>query len=304
MRFIELNNQVKMPILGLGTWKSEAAEVYSAIRWGLKLGYTHFDCAAIYHNEEAVGQALTDAMREDGIKREDLFVTSKLWNNSHKKEDVFEAFNETLKRLRLDYLDLYLIHWPVAQKKASLMPLSNDDMVALEDVPLDETWRALEELYDQGKVRAIGVSNFGIKRLEALMGKADINPMVNQVERHPYLPQTELLEFCRNNMIALTAYAPLGSGHADLLNDSVINKVAVKNKITAAEVLLAWNMAHGVAVIPKAIEEKHLKENIQSLNVTLDEEDMHDLDSIEKRERFLKGDVFAIGPYAGTDIFA
>lgn len=303
MRYIELNNETKMPVLGLGTWKSEPSQVYSAVRWGLKLGYTHFDCAAVYNNEEAVGQAFSDAMREDGLRREDIFVTSKLWNNMHKKEDVRPAFEETLKRLGLDYLDLYLVHWPVAQKKEAVMPLKDDDMLSLDEAPLFETWEAMEELYNAGLCKAIGVSNFGEKRLTELMMTAQVNPMVNQVECHPYLPQNELIDFCKKNMIALTAYAPLGSGNSVLLEDETVRQIAQKNNATPAQVLLAWNMQRGVAVIPKAVNEQHLQENIAALNVSLDEHDMEMLSELNKHERFLTADVFEIGAYKGADIF-
>lgn len=165
MRFIKLNNETEMPIIGLGTWKSEPSEAYAAVRWALKLGYTHFDCAAIYNNEEAVGQAFADAMAEDGLKREDIFVTSKLWNNAHRAEDVAPALQEMLTRLKLEYLDLFLMHWPVAQKKEALMPLTADDMLPLSEAPIADTWQAMEELYKEGKAKAIGVSNFGEKSL-------------------------------------------------------------------------------------------------------------------------------------------
>lgn len=303
MRYIELNNDTKMPILGLGTWKSEPSEVYSAIRWALKLGYTHFDCASVYNNEDAIGQAFQDAMKEDDLKREDIFVTSKLWNNAHKKEDVAPALEETLDRLKLQYLDLYLIHWPVAQRKESVMPLSDNDMLPLSEVPLSETWGAMEVLYNSGKVKAIGVSNFGEKSLTELMMIAEINPMVNQVECHPYLPQNELVDFCHKNMIAVTAYAPLGSGSSIMLEDEVVVKIAEKNKATPAQVLLAYNMERGIAVIPKAVNEAHLRENLASLHVTLDEEDMEELSKIDKNERFLTGDVFEIGSYRNTNVF-
>ena len=304
MRFIKLNNETEMPIIGLGTWKSEPSEAYAAVRWALKLGYTHFDCAAIYNNEEAVGQAFADAMAEDGLKREDIFVTSKLWNNAHRAEDVAPALQEMLTRLKLEYLDLFLMHGPVAQKKEALMPLTADDMLPLSEAPIADTWQAMEELYKEGKAKAIGVSNFGEKSLTELAMTSEINPMVNQVESHPYLPQEELQAYCQKNMIALTAYSPLGSGSSVMLEDPVIDRIAEKNNATPAQILLAWNMQRGVAVIPKAVEEKHLRENLAALNVELDAGDMAAIASIGKNERFLTADVFEIGPYQGMDIFA
>ena len=303
MRFVKLNNDVMMPIMGLGTWKSEPAEVYSAIRWALKLGYLHFDCAPIYGNEDVLGQALFDAMSEDGLKREEFFVTSKLWNNAHKYEDVLPALKDTLHKLKLDYLDLYLIHWPVAQKKDALMPLTKDDMVPLSDVPIAETWEAMEDVYKQGLVKAIGVSNFGVKRLGELMEKAEINPMVNQVECHPYLQQNELLEFCKNNMIEMTAYSPIGSGIKNMLDDRVITEIAERLHVTNAQVMLAWNMAREVAVIPKSVKKEHLQENLGALNISLDADDMTKITTIDKNERFILSDVFEVGGVY-TDIFA
>jgi len=304
MQYLTLSNETKMPIIGLGTWKSAPADVYSAIRWGLKLGYSHFDCASIYNNEEAIGQALSDAQKEDGLKRENFFITSKLWNNAHRPEDVIPALKESLTKLQTPYLDLYLMHWPVAQKKDALMPLVAEDMLPLNEIPLAETWEAVTEAYEQGLVKAIGVSNFGIKTLTELMMTAKLNPMVNQYECHPYLPQQELTNWCHSNNIAVTAYAPLGSGTGVILNDPVIGEIAAKNNVSPAEICLAWNIARNVAVIPKATSEHHLKQNISASNVKLDEDDLKKLNTLNKNERFLNADVFKIGPYAGSDVFA
>lgn len=303
MKEVILSNEIKMPIMGLGTWKSRPQEVYNAVRWALKLGITHFDCAFIYGNEEEIGQALFDARVEDNIKREDLFIVSKLWNNMHLYDDVERAIDESLKKLKLDYLDLYLMHWPVAQKQESMIPAQVDDMLRLEDAPLSETWRGLEDVYRKGKCKAIGVSNFGVNKLKSLMEKAEINPMVNQVECHPYLKQNELLGFMRHNNIVMTAYSPIGGGKGELLADDTINKIARKNNITPAEVCLAWNIKRGVVVIPKSVNEVHIRENVRALNVEFDEEDMNEIEKIDVNKRFLKADVFKVGPYAEDDIF-
>ena len=304
MKYLKLNNDVEMPILGLGTWKSDKTQIYSAIRWALKLGYKHFDCASVYGNEEEIGMALKGAMNEDGVKRDEFFITSKLWNNMHRKENVREALEKSLKDLGLEYIDLYLMHWPVVQRKNAIMPLTEEDMVSLEEVPIIETWRAMEELYKEGKVRAIGVSNFGIKRLEELLRETDINPMVLQVERHPYLQQNELLEFCDKNMIKMVAYSPLGGDRREVLKDEVVLDIAKRNNISVAQVVLAWNMMNGVGVVPKSVNEVHLRENIGALNVELDERDMEELSKINKNERFISADVFKIGWYKDKDILA
>jgi len=304
MKSVVLSNEVKMPIIGLGTWKSNKNSVYTTIRWALKLGYNHIDTASIYNNEEEIGQALFDAMKEDNIKREDLFIVTKLWNNAHLKEDVKEAMDESLKKLRLDYVDLYLMHWPVAQKKESIMPLEDEDMLFISDAPIIDTWKEMEELYRLGKTKAIGVANFGVKRLEKLINEAEINPMVNQVESHPYLKQNELLEFLRNNNIVMTAYAPIGSGDKKIVEDKIIKEIAQKNNVSEYQVCLAWNINRGVVVIPKSENVEHLRENLGALNVMLDEGDMKKIDDIDIKERVLTADVFKIGPYKDEDIFA
>ena len=220
------------------------------------------------------------------------------------REDVKEAMNESLKKLRLDYVDLYLMHWPVAQKKESIMPLEDEDMLFISDAPIIDTWKEMEELYRLGKAKAIGVANFGVKRLEKLINEAEINPMVNQVESHPYLKQNELLEFLRNNNIVMTAYAPIGSGDKKIVEDKIIKEIAQKNNVSEYQVCLAWNINRGVVVIPKSENVEHLRENLGALNVMLDEGDMKKIDKIDKNERVLTADVFKIGPYKDEDIFA
>lgn len=312
MKYITLNTEQKMPVIGLGTWKSASGEVYQAIRWALKLGYTHFDCAQIYKNQEEIGAALHDAMAEDGIKREDLFITSKIWNDAHAPQDVIPAVKRILAELRLEYLDLLLMHWPVAQRKGTEVPQSAADVISLKEEPLELTWAEMEKAQRQGLAKAIGVSNFGPENLSLLLEKGEIAPAVNQVESHPYLQQTELLEFCRKNNIALTAYSPLGSSdraykaadEPSLLKDPTVQEVAERNNITPAQVLLGWQIERGVIVIPKSTREEHMRQNLAALSVELDAEDMKKIDAIVSKYRYITGQSFAYGDYTPETIFA
>ncbi|MGN1078668.1 MAG: aldo/keto reductase [Alphaproteobacteria bacterium] len=290
MKYVTLNTDYKMPVIGLGTWKSAEEKIYQAVRWAIKAGYQHVDCAAVYGNEETVGQALHDAVAEGDIERKNLFVTSKLWNTAHKPADVRPALEQSLKDLQTDYLDLYLIHWPIAED-----PLSGEAL----DIPQEETWAEMEKAQKDGLVRSIGVSNFTQTKLKDLMDKAEIMPAVNQVEIHPYLAQNDLVEFCRTNQIVVTAYAPLGSGdrpdtmrEADepsLLADQVVADIAKKNSATPAQVLIAWGLARGLVEIPKSVQFDRIEENLGALNVTLDGDDMKRLNAIDKTFRFITG---------------
>ena len=308
MKYVKLNTGANIPAIGLGTWKSNNGEVYHAIRWALKLGYNHFDCADIYGNQEEIGQAFSDAFKEDNLKREDIFVTSKLWNNAHNPQDVLPALKQTLNELKLDYLDLWLIHWPVAQKKGTLVPTNDDDMISLQELPLSLTYKEMEKAQKDGLVKAIGVSNFGKNNLQHIIDECEIIPAVNQIELHPYLQQKELIEFCKKNMITITAYSPLGSGkhlnEPNVLEDKIIKEIAQKLNITPAQVILSWHINQEIAVIPKSVHESRLRENIAALNILLDNDDIKKISSLNKNHRYIDGKAFAYKDYIAEQIFA
>jgi methylglyoxal/glyoxal reductase len=257
-----LHNGVKMPWLGLGVWKAKAGEeVEQAVRWALEAGYRSIDTAAIYRNEEGVGKAL----KESGVSREDVFVTTKVWNADQGYETTLKAFEESRRRLGLEFIDLYLIHWPVKGK-------------------YKETWKALEKLYKDGYVRAIGVSNFQVHHLQDVMADTEIKPMVNQVEFHPYLTQKELLAFCREHQIQLEAWSPLMQG--EVVNVPLIRELAEKYGKTPAQIVLRWDLQHGVVTIPKSVKKERILENAAVFDFELSAEDMAKLDALNRNHRF------------------
>ena len=197
MKFFTFNNGDKIPLLGLGTWKSAPGEVYGAIREAIKAGYRHIDCAFIYDNEAEIGLAIKDAISDKEVTREELWITSKLWSNSHGKDNVIPALKKTLADLQLDYLDLYLIHWPIPLKEDKTFAMSSKHFYSLEERPISATWEGMEMTVEQGLAKHIGVSNFSVKKLTELIANSKIKPEVNQIELHPYLQQTEMLEFCK-----------------------------------------------------------------------------------------------------------
>ncbi|MED1793122.1 aldo/keto reductase [Brevibacillus nitrificans] len=260
-----LYNGVKMPWLGLGVFKvEEGAEVVDAVRTAIRNGYRSIDTAAIYGNEEGVGEGIRLGMKDVGIAREDLFITSKVWNSDLGYESTLAAYETSLKKLGLDYLDLYLIHWPVEGK-------------------YKEAWRALETIYKEGRVKAIGVSNFHVHHLEDLMKDAEMKPMIDQIEFHPRLTQKELQAFCRENGIQMEAWSPLMQGQ--LLDHPVLKEIAERHQKSVAQVIIRWDLQNGVVTIPKSIKEHRIVENADVFNFELSADDMAKIDALNENFR-------------------
>ena len=298
-----LANGDTIPLFGLGTWKSDPGEVGPAIREAVRLGYRHFDCSPIYGNEPEIGEALADALSATGVARDEIWVTSKLWNNAHAPQDVKPALEQTLLDLRLEVLDLYLIHWPVAQRRDIDFPDRGDQLVSLDEIPLSTTWAAMEDTVDLGLCRHIGVSNFSTVKIAGVLEGCRIRPEVDQVERHPYLQQRELVDYCRENGLLVTAYSPLGSrdrperlveeGEPVLLEDPVVSEVARAVGATPAQVLIAWAIARGTAVIPKTVRPERLAENLAGAELELGEETLARIDGLERHRRYISGAFWA-----------
>ncbi|KAI7834976.1 NADP-dependent oxidoreductase domain-containing protein [Kickxella alabastrina] len=263
---IKLNNGVLMPEIGLGTWKAnEEGTLAKTIKTAIDLGYRHIDCAKIYGNQKEIGSALSELK----VPRNELFIVSKIWQNKHRPELVEGALDEILEELQLEYLDLLLIHWPYALKP------ERDDLVFtaddLDNVPIVDTWKAMEALLDTGKVRSIGVSNFNKAILEKLIPQCRIVPAVNQVEIHPYNQGNELVDYCQKNGINITGYCPLGGSKITVMDDEFIKSVAEAHACTPAQVALSWALSRGIAVIPKSTSPTRLKQNLNKVDLSADE---------------------------------
>jgi len=247
---LKLNNGVDMPLLGLGVFKSqEGDEAYNACRYAIEAGYKHIDTAAVYRNEASVGSAVKDS----GIKREDIFITTKLWNENMRLGNQYQAFEDSLERLGIDYVDLYLIHWPVKGKYV-------------------ESWKILEKIYAEKRARAVGVSNFHIHHLEDIFAASDLIPAVNQVECHPWLAQVELADYCQKKGILFEPWSPLGAGA--LIENEDLKAIAKKYNKSTAQLMLKWGLQRGFVQIPKSVKQERIIENAQLFDFTIADEDM------------------------------
>ncbi|KAJ4704596.1 Aldo-keto reductase family 4 member like [Melia azedarach] len=292
IRHFELNTGAKIPSVGLGTWQAEPGVVGDAVDAAIKAGYRHIDCALVYGNEKEIGLVLKKLFEDGVVKREELWITSKLGCRDNAPEYASEALNQTLQDLQIDYLDLYLMHWPVQMKKDSV-GFKPENLVE-PDIP--GTWRAMEALYDSGKARAIGVSNFSTKKLADLLAVACVPPAVNQVECHPSWQQQKLRELCKLKGVHLSGYSPLGSPgttwiKSDVLKHPVVNMVAEKLGKTPAQVCLRWGLQMGHSVLPKSTNEARIKENLDVFDWSIPEDLFAKFSEIEQA-RLLRGSSF------------
>jgi len=314
MKTLTFENGDQLDAIGLGTWKSEPGEVGRAVKAALETGYRHLDCAAIYGNEPEIGDALKEIFSAGEINRNEVWITSKLWNNAHRHKDVIPALKQTLSDLKLDYLDLYLMHWPVAfQSGLEGFPEKDEDFLSLEEVPLTETWSAMLEAKEQGLIRHAGVSNFSEKKLRNLISGSDSAPEMNQIELHPYLQQDELVDYCMKNNIHITAYSPLGSSdrpdflkgedEPSLLENEVITSIAMKHNATPAQILIHWHLVRDIAVIPKSTNPGRIEENFKSADIELDENDLEQIKKLDRHFRYVDGTIFETESDKYRDVF-
>ncbi|MCA8992977.1 MAG: aldo/keto reductase [Planctomycetaceae bacterium] len=305
-RTIKLASGEEIPSVGLGHWKIPKDQTASIVHSALEIGYRHLDCACDYGNEAEAGAGLKQAINDGICRRDDVWVTSKLWNTYHRPEHVRAACERSLNDLQIDTLDLYMIHFPISLAFVPFEeryppewffdPNAASPQLKPDPVPIAETWGAMQELVEAGLVRTIGVCNFGTSLLRDLLASASIRPAVLQVEMHPQLTQQRLLRYCQSEGIAVTAFSPLGAGsyiplgmagaEESLLSNSVVNQIAESHNRTAAQILLRWGVQRGTAVIPKSQRIERLRENLNIFDFALSEDQMTQLDSLNQNRRY------------------
>ena len=307
---MSLNVQVaggaQLPSVGLGLWKIANADAAEMVYQAARAGYRHLDCACDYGNEKEVGEGLQRTFRDGICPRDQLWITSKLWNTYHHPKHVRPALERTLKDMQVDYLDLYLIHFPITLKYVPIEeryppgwiydPKAAKPKMETDSVPIAETWGAMEEIYKAGLVRHIGVSNFGCSLIRDLLATASVRPTILQVESHPYLTQEKLLRYCREEQIAYTAFSPLGAGSyiplgmateaESVLGQPIVCDIAKEHGKTAAQIVLRWGVQRGTAVIPKTSRVERLKENLAIYDFELTDEEMKSISSLDRNQRF------------------
>ena len=303
---IQLASGREVPSVGLGLWKIEQESTAQVVENAIECGYRHFDSACDYGNEVQTGEGLTAALSKGSVNREDLWITSKLWNTYHRKAHVRPALEKSLQDLQVDYLDLYLVHFPIAQKHVPIEtryppgwftdPDADQPRVESDRVPIIETWRAMEELVKAGLVKEIGVCNFGCSLLRDLLNQAEIPPAMLQIEMHPYLTQEKLTRFCHESNIAVTAFSPLGAqsyfqlnmaeASESLLESELIKGIAQTHQRSPAQVLLRWGVQRGTAVVPKTCNLNRLKENIDIHDFELTDKEMSTIADLNRNRRF------------------